>query len=193
MVEEARKARLLEAAAAVLSGTPGGRLGAVLLNKALFYVDLMALRDFGQTVTRNEYLALPLGPVIMGYEKRLIRELDRADIATQGSDGLSKPISLTRPFSDFRHIAEHERDLGTRMGAAFAKKTAADISEYSHKNHGWDDAYRTGLDAGKPPSKIDMNVALQQMGGRDEWLNAPLSADELASVEAARHSGLLPW
>ena len=46
--------RLIEAAAAILNAAPDHRLNAVVLNKALFYLDLASLRDRGELLIRSQ-------------------------------------------------------------------------------------------------------------------------------------------
>lgn len=67
--------KLLEAAMALLQASPRQQLNVVVLNKALFYLDLHALRDYGTTVTDQEYVALPQGPVVDSYKEILIKPL----------------------------------------------------------------------------------------------------------------------
>jgi len=77
---------------ALLQGAPAGQLNIVVLNKALFYTDLLALRDFGQTITQERYVALPQGPVIDNYAGKIVRALDAAGLAEQIEVGLAKPV-----------------------------------------------------------------------------------------------------
>jgi len=90
-----RNLRLIEVASAVLHAAPGHSLNAVVLNKVLFYIDLATLRDRGETLTQNPYVALQNGPVIAKYQNRLIDRINELGIARQISqwDG-SKPIVL---------------------------------------------------------------------------------------------------
>ena len=67
--------RLCEATMAILQNVPSHRLNIVLVNKALFYADLYALREFGKTITATAYLGLPQGPVVANYPKRVVSAL----------------------------------------------------------------------------------------------------------------------
>ena len=75
--------RLIEAAAAILNAAPDRRLNAVVLNKALFYLDLASLRDRGETVTHNSYIALEKGP------KRLHEDHANARALAEGLANIS--------------------------------------------------------------------------------------------------------
>ena len=99
---ENERHRLLEAAAALLSAAKDKRLNTTNLNKAVFYLDLFALRYLGAPVTRSAFIALKLGPVVAKYEKRLIKPLMEEGIAVQEEEGMAKPIRLVRePSSHF--------------------------------------------------------------------------------------------
>jgi len=60
----------------------------VVINKTLFYADIVSLMERGDTITHSEYLALPQGPVVASYEKRLVRDFERAGLGQQVADGL---------------------------------------------------------------------------------------------------------
>ncbi len=76
-----KKQKLTDAAAAILRCAPNNELNIVVLNKALFYVDLVSLRDYGNTLTENTYIALENGPVVAKYQQRLVKPLAEARIA----------------------------------------------------------------------------------------------------------------
>ncbi len=67
---------------------------ALLLNKALFYLDLYTLRDQGKLLTECEYIALPAGPTVASYERRLVRDLRTAGLAVQNERGDTKPVRV---------------------------------------------------------------------------------------------------
>ena len=86
--------RLMEAAAAILNAAPEHRLNAVVLNKALFYLDLASLRDRGEPVTHNSYIALQNGPVVAKYQQRLIEQLESRGMNTDGLE--NRLLSIVR-------------------------------------------------------------------------------------------------
>lgn len=179
--------RLLEAAAAVLNAAPDHRLNAVVLNKALFYLDLASLRDRGATVTQNSYIALQNGPVVAKYEQRLIRQLESRGIAKQISewDG-AKPILLESCPQHFQFVDADALILASAVTSFFALATSRQASNYSHENPGWELAWHEFQRTGKPTA-INMRIALQQIIEDDPWMITPLRDDDelLAAADTA--------
>jgi hypothetical protein len=171
-----REERLVEAAMAVLQATPDQELKIVLLNKALFYLDLVALRDTGETVTHATYVALKQGPVVAKYPERLVPALEKRGLALQGQDGDAKPVRVTKVLSEFQYLVGELRDVAEAIGKKVAGLTSAQASNFSHDNPGWQVAYSTGLGAGSRVKTIDMTLAMQQLddapADRDSWLDA---------------------
>src|SRR4029078_3810977 len=86
--------KLMQASMALLQATPDQQMNIVVLNKALFYLDLAALRDVAHVRPDQKYLALPMGPVLDKYERRIIRDLERAGLARQVEEGMAKPVPV---------------------------------------------------------------------------------------------------
>lgn len=190
--------KLLEAAMALLQAAPRQQLNVVVLNKALFYLDLHALRDFGTTVTDQEYVALPQGPVVDSYKEILVKPLVEGGLAEQllASAGRYrwKPLRVKNPFTRFVYLGEREQDLAQHISAGFLNSfISAAVSAFSHENPGWRVAY-SKYEEGRPPVKIDMLLALQQLDGDDDdaaWLSEPLDADTMAICNAATSATIL--
>ena len=163
--------RLAEATAALLEGAPGHRLQITNLNKALFYLDLVALRDTGQTITGAEYVALPQGPAVDGYKKELIPALDHMGVAEQDNDGMGKPVVLKMAPKSYHFLDDHLRARAQEVAAFVARKTAAQISDLSHDNPGWKIAFDKGQGQQKKAERINMLVAMQQIVEHDPWLD----------------------
>lgn len=174
-----RRRRRIEAAVALLQSAPGQRMQITNLNKALFYLDLAALRDTGRTITGNRYLALPQGPVFDGYKDQLIPDLIDEGLARQDDEGMAQPVVLTRKLDSFHYhfLDDHLRSLAARVAPAVAAETAASISDISHKNPGWRLAYAQGHQRGYPPCAINMFIAMQQIASDDPWLTEPAETD----------------
>jgi uncharacterized phage-associated protein len=172
-----KQERLLEATVALLESAPGHRMQITNLNKALFYLDLAALRDTGKTITGNRYLALDQGPVLDGYKDNLIPALTSAKLARQDVEGMSQPVVLTKSLESYRYLDDHLRGLALRVAEKIATETASSVSDLSHKNPGWIMAYEQGQKQGLPPVAINMLIAMQQVVERDKWLDTPASKE----------------
>ncbi len=186
-MEAAEKSdRLIEAASVVLNAAPRRWLNAVVLNKALFYVDLASLRDFGQTVTHNTYVALQQGPVVAKYQARLIGQLESRSVAKQLSkwDG-SMPIELVNAPEQYRFIDTDTITLATTVTSYFAEMTSQEASLFSHDNPGWRLAWEEGRRAGSVPP-VNLRIALHQIAEDDPWMDLPLVSDDrlLAAADA---------
>ncbi len=178
--------RLVETASAVLNAAPEHRLNAVVLNKALFYLDLASLRDCGETVAHNSYIALQNGPVVAKYEQRLIQQLESRGIAKQTRewDG-AKPIVLESCPEHFQYLDADALILASAVTSFFASATSRETSNYSHENPGWGIAWNEYRRTGKPVP-INLRIALQQIIEDDPWMDTPLLDDDelLAAADA---------
>lgn len=143
--------RLIDAVVAVLTAA-GGELQIVNLNKALFYFDLVALRDTGRTYTGANYVALKNGPAVDGV---LVDELVKRGIVDQIEERV-----VLRKGAPLRHLDR-----------AVAAGTWA--SGTSDRNPGWAAARRVGDGA-----RINLVLAMQQIVDDDPWVDAPLSDAE---------------
>lgn len=180
-----RDRKLCEVAISILEGAPSERLNVVVLNKALFYTDLVALRDFGHTLSGAEYLALKMGPVVAGYEKRLIRALDTLGWAEQLTGaGMAKPIRKVASPVEFKFLNESERHLARRAGDAFGGLTSTWVSSHSHDNPGWKTAWSLSAERNGAGTPINMVLALQQIDEDDEWLACDLTAEEREVIDS---------
>ncbi len=194
MSPEEKRDRLLEAASAVLEYATDNRLNAVCLNKAIFYLDLVSLRDTGHLVTCSPFIALRNGPVVAKYPERLIGELKLAGIADQEIDGKSKPIHLTSPVKQYKYVDSCLIPAIKRISQRFSGNASLKASEYSHKNPGWEMAFNSGLGAAEGKAlPINMLIAMQQIMVVDPWMALPPTGEEEVVLDQAdSHSGV-PW
>jgi len=179
--------RLIEAASAILHTAPNHLLKAVVLNKALFYLDLASLRDRGDTITHNTYVALQNGPVVAKYQQRLIKSLEEQGIARQISQwNGSKPIVLENCPKHFDFLDSDAMILVSDVTNFFADATSQNASDFSHQNPGWQLAWNHYLREGKPAA-VDMRIAMQQIVESDPWMQVPLSGEDeiLAAADKA--------
>jgi hypothetical protein len=181
--------KLTEAAMAVLQASPERKLNITVFNKALFYLDLYALRDLGDVVTGMDYVALPQGPVLDSYSAGLVRPLTNAGLAEQLDEGKAKPIRALRTVTQFAYLSASELSLAEMIGGSFSSFTSKAVSDHSHNNPGWKLAFR-GYVEGRPAHKINMMLALQQLDEPDDddiaWLDAPLDTETMAICNIAR-------
>ena len=179
--------RLIEAASAVLHAAPNRSLNVVVLNKVLFYLDLAALRDRGDTITHNAYVAIQNGPVVAKYPQRLIKILEERGIARQISQwNGSKPIVLETCPKHFEFLDSDAMITVADVTNFFADATSKIASDFSHMNSGWKLAWDRYLCEGKPAA-VNMRIAMQQIVESDPWMRVPLSCDEeiLAAADDA--------
>ncbi len=186
-----RRIRLLEAAAAILDAAPNRRLNTVSLNKALFYLDLLSLRDKGSTFTQNAYIALEMGPVVAKYPTKLIKAMEREGIATQGEMGLANPVTLIR-LPSLTRVTGEISEMASSIAKWCARQTSKMISDYSHNNIGWIIAREDERHSGKK-QVIDMNIAMQQIVNDDPWVNSALSQSSQAACNLMDTKKGLVW
>lgn len=191
MNNQEKMERLIEATVALLESAPSQRLQVTNLNKALFYLDLVALRDTGETLTRCRYVALEQGPVVDGYRDKLIPALVKKGLAHQDEVGKEKPVVLTRAIDSYRFMDDHLRAAAAQVAGYVAGKSAAGISRTSHGNPGWQIAYEHGSGINASPKPINMLVAMQQIMDTDPWMAAPPDEEcEAAFQEATKARGM---
>jgi len=162
---------------------------AVPLNKALFYFDLILLREAGETFTRNTYIALPQGPVVSNYEKRLLRDMPKLGLASllneQRGGYESKTLQLEEGIGS--ELPGALTELAGEVARKIGRVTAAQVSDFSHANPGWDLAIKQGVGTG-----VNMHLALQQLLDEDDWLGA--EEDEFArSLRASERDSRIRW
>ncbi len=187
-----RDQRICEAAICILDGAASKRLNIVVLNKALFYADLVALRDHGDTLTGATYLALPNGPTIKSYDRHLVRPLTGLGWAVQEVMGPAKPMRKIATPDEFAFLTRGQQDLAREMGRKFEGITSAGASDLSHMNPGWVAAYDRAMQDNGRGKPINLVLALQQLDSEpDPWLDQDLTASERSVIES--DSPALPW
>jgi hypothetical protein len=181
--------RLVESAVEALGAAPHHKLNIVVLNKTLFYADLLSMRDLGHSITRCRYVALPQGPVVEKYDKKLVGALTSRGLAKQLNDGMAKPLELVGEPPESHLISAAEVSIVRQVVAEFDGVTSTKLSNFSHENIGWKCAYESGIGAGeKRPHLVNMMLALQQVldwTEEDDWLSTPLDHVEQAAVRAS--------
>lgn len=189
-----KRARARDAAVIALQGA-GGSLRAVVFQKALFYSELLALRDLGRPIIDTTFMAIQMGPVVANAHRKLIPDMDGAGLAQQTEHGKMKPLRLTDVGWHYTStlIDDPEVEILKRVGRDLADVTSDFISKVSHANPGWDLAWRTGQGAGLPPQPINMLLALQDpilLGDDADDDDLP---GELGMFEQAETGKFVPW
>lgn len=173
---------------AILQATPAGQMGITVMNKALFYADLCALRDLGETITRSGYIALPAGPVLNHYERSLIKLLERLGLAEQTRDGWEKPLVARVKVDPFELLTDEEVGIAQLVSRRIHGKSATWVSEYSHENDAWISAFRAGNG-----TSINMICALQQVIEDDPWVDVPSDAAMIQALDRASVDDGVPF
>jgi hypothetical protein len=186
--KEEKSQRLVEAAMAILCAAPERKLKIVQLNKALFFLDLIWLRDHGTTATHQTYIALEQGPVVAKYPERLVGELARRGLARQTEEGNSKPVVALQELTSYSYFQAHE--LAKNIAEVFSRHTSKTLSDYSHDNPGWIAARTISKAGAGQMTAIDMNIALQHFSIDDDWLDKPADEQLEKAISEAAHTAI---
>ena len=161
------------------------RFGKTKLLKLLFYSDFLAYLRLGKPITGAEYKALGQGPAPSNIDWFLekMQEDKQLFIRTDNYHGHKqfRPLALRNP--DLAVFTVRERKLVDELIGKNRKKNAKDVSDQSHKFHGWHLARFS-----KDGKTISYNMAL--IGDRqptDEEVEYGRSLEPLALECLARH------
>lgn len=194
--EELDEERLCEAVMALLQNAPGKELNIVIVNKALFYSDLLALQDHGKTITGVSYLGYKQGPVVANYKKCIVKALEQRGWARQHSHWPSKkrPLVVKNPLDSYPKLTQRQLKILSNIGKNAANESSTSISNISHRNLAWKIAYANGLKVRRKAIKLNMFLALQQLPlDADTWLAAPATDQEMAACAAADTKKGMAW
>jgi hypothetical protein len=113
--------------------------GAIKLNKLLFYIDFVAYRRFGKSVTGQEYQCQRLGPTPRKLPPLITKMKQAGDIREKrvmfhGREQI-RTVALRRANKEM--FAKDEIDLIHETVSRFWKMSASEISEESHTFLGW--------------------------------------------------------
>ncbi len=132
--------RLAKAAHYVIARTEPEKLGAVKLNKVLWFADVEHYRRTGRSITGlSAYVRLPKGPVPDGIRPALASLRAAGAIAVRKQKVFSydrfEYVWLSEP--DLTEFSPEEVDLLNQAIDAIQDLTAAEISEYTHTDPLW--------------------------------------------------------
>lgn len=128
-------AKTKAAAHFVIAHTPPDQLGAVKLNKVLWYADIAAWKRRGETVTGSmEYVRLPNGPVPPAIDEALSQLKSEGAIAERPvrvfSHTRREMVWLERP--NVSMLSAEDCELLLEAAEWIAPMTAGQISEITH-------------------------------------------------------------
>ena len=115
------------------------RLGAVKLNKLLYYADFTAYRRLGKSITGAEYQHLPEGPAPrkgLPAQERLKRDgaIEMVYEPSLIGEPLHRIVPKRKPYPIF---SKQERDIIYGLIKEFWDLTGTELSDRSHKEFGW--------------------------------------------------------
>jgi hypothetical protein len=118
------------------------RFGATKLNKLLFDVDFLAYRRLGKPITGCAYQKLANGPAplhLVPVRESMIKAGDlKIDVKARGRFHQHRPVALRK--AKLNLFTPEEVDLVLGRVLRHWKKNADEISDWSHRFHGWRDA-----------------------------------------------------
>jgi hypothetical protein len=113
--------------------------GAIKLNKLLFYVDFVAYRRFGKSVTGQEYQAQEMGPTPRRLRPAIEQMKKAGDVVEERVifHGRVQIRTVARRTADKDLFSQAESDLIHDTISRFWKMSASEISKESHTFLGW--------------------------------------------------------
>ncbi len=117
-----------------------GNLGAVKLNKILFYSDFGAYLKLGQPITGHEYFALNFGPALKRMRPIQEEMTTSGDLRIEKADvgaGRSQHIFIPYRAPNLSMFSADEISLVDQCINRFILKSASDVSGESHELLGW--------------------------------------------------------
>ena len=119
---------------------PGvSNLGLTKLWKLIFFIDAKALRDLGEPVTGSEFIKYEHGPVPSRGDKFLRKLVKAGEVtSTQRSVGgkILNEVKAARP-ADLASFSFEERQVIESVCVELGRKSAAVLSDLSHKEPSW--------------------------------------------------------
>ena len=121
--------------------------GATKLNKLLFFADIIAYENLGESITGAEYVALEFGPAprrMLSIREEMLLD---GDIVIEQSGAQSRTVSLRPP--DLERFSPEERGIVDRLIGLLQFQDADWVTELSHRFLGWKAAWAETLATGK--------------------------------------------
>ena len=156
--------------------------GSVKLNKILFYADFESFATRGESITGEDYIKQPFGPVPCHAEKRIskLEQAGRATLVERKAHGYRQKVLIHLDQPNLDELSGSDVALLDRVIERFRDLPARDVSDLSHRFIGWR--------AAEVGEKIPYSTALVAQGAPTlEKLGiAEALAGELGKSKAAR-------
>ena len=107
------------------------------MNKLLFYADFMRYKREGFGMTGLEYRAMQYGPAPLQYGEIYSRAADVEMEDFIYPNGTSGQILKSSKLPDMSVFSSNEIDVLTEISNRFRDVSAGEISEFSHREKGW--------------------------------------------------------
>jgi hypothetical protein len=157
------------------------KYGAIKLNKLLFHADFSAFLTYGESITGQEYFALPQGPAPRRLKPITDEMRRRNEFAWQEVEYFGKPqkrpVALRPP--KLSAFSATDMKLVHQTVEKFWKLNATEISEQSHLFLGWKSAhlketipYSTALVSRRTPTDQERKRGLELQGLAEKHLRA---------------------
>lgn len=108
-------------------------LGAVKLNKTLWYADVLSYKHYGSSISGTEYIKKQRGPVAR-FMPKCVEELasEKAIFVREPRYEFDVRCFTSLEDPDVTSLSEQERSLAIHVLNTLLGKTAAEISETTH-------------------------------------------------------------
>lgn len=114
-------------------------VGAVKLNKLLYFAEFSAVRLFGRPITGVEYQRLDNGPAprrLLPVRERLVAD-GSAELRTATAFGFAQQRLIPLRDPDVSAFSPDELQLVDQVVELLRGKTAAEVTAISHQEAGW--------------------------------------------------------
>ena len=144
--------------------------GAVKLNKLLFYADFLSYVKFGESITGQEYQALPQGPAPRRIVPVIRKMIEKEVLAIRENDyyGKNQQRAFALDTPDTTEFASEQIELVKRVIKRFWGKNATEMSLISHRFIGWKISrigetipYSVALVGSRPPTLAEKKRGLR--------------------------------
>ena len=156
------KSKIIQAICYFAGKENGKVIDTMKVYKLLWLSDRYHLRQYGRTITADEYFALPYGPV-PSNAKNLIDGIaqNKSDQTMFGTylDVLDKQHIAAKQNPDMEVFSETDRDALSLIYNTFGHKSAIELSKFSHTFPEWKHYEKQLLDKSlKNGYKIDKDL-----------------------------------